>query len=78
MALEYKVDAFIPTVSGCGAQDMGWDAVRCKQFQDFLNGKLTGGWKLHSSEYRSVTAASACGGKSTGAQLICIFERGSQ
>lgn len=37
MPVTYKVDTFIPTVSGCGAKDNGWDDKRCEQFQNFLN-----------------------------------------
>lgn len=73
MAYEYKVEAFTPVIRGCGAQDMGWDLERCRQFQDFLNSKVTTGWKLHSSEYRQVTGAGC--GNNKGAHLVCIFER---
>ena len=74
MGVEYKVAAFVPQIKGCGAQDQGWDQMRCSQFESFLNERSTAGWKLHSSEYRAVKAAVGCG-TTTGAQLICIFER---
>lgn len=74
MGVEYRVESFIPTVKGCGAQDNGWDAERCRQFQQFLNERAVGGWRLHSSEYRQVTATGGCG-NTGGAWLVCIFER---
>lgn len=73
MAFEYKVQAFLPKISGCGGKDTGWDENRCGQFQTFINLHARDNWKLHSSEYRSVTAK-GCGGAS-GAWLVCIFER---
>lgn len=73
MAVQYMVKAFIPTVSGCGAKDNGWDDVRCQQFQDFLNTHATDGWRLHSSDYR-VVAVKGCGGNS-GSWLVCTFEK---
>lgn len=73
MKPEYRVKAFVPKVSGCGAQDMGWDETRCEQFQTFINEACGEGWKLHSYEYRHVMAK-GCG--STGGQwLVCIFEK---
>lgn len=72
--MEYKVDTFVPKVSGCGAKDNGWDSVRCKQYQDFLNEYASQGWRLHSSEFREVTVA-GCGGNK-GASLVCVFEKG--
>ena len=75
MAVEYKVKAFVPKVSGCGAQDNGWDATRCTQFEQFLNQHSQDGWRLHSSEYRSVTVQGCGGGK--GSWLVCIFEKTS-
>lgn len=73
MTYEYKVQVFVPTVSGCGAQDAGWDPKRIAQYQAFLNQHAAGGWKLHSSEYRHVVNK-GCGGGS-GTWLVCIFER---
>jgi hypothetical protein len=73
MAAKYMVKAFIPKIAGCGAQDNGWDEVRCNQFQDFLNTHATDGWRFHSSEYRQVTVK-GCGG-SKGAWLVCTFEK---
>lgn len=73
MEFEYKVDAFIPKVAGCGAQDNGWDEARCLQFQQFLNAQSGDGWRLHSNEYRQVTDR-GCGGRK-GLCLICVFER---
>lgn len=49
---EYKVRAYVPSVKGCGANDMGWDQSRCEDFQKFLNSQAIDGWQLHSSEYR--------------------------
>lgn len=72
--LVYKVAAFYPTVKGCGATDLGWDASRCLDFEQFLNGWAVQGWELHSQEYRSMTASSGCG-STTGSVLICIFKR---
>jgi hypothetical protein len=69
----YKVGVFVPVVSGCGGQDNGWDQHRMAQFQDFLNQHAAGGWQFKSSDYRQVTAT-GCGG-SSGAWLVCIFER---
>jgi len=74
MESEYKVATFYPTVKGCGAQDFGWNAERCAQYQAFLSKNCTSGWRFHSSEYRQVTATSGCGG-TRGAVLICVFER---
>ena len=73
MTVQYKVKAFVPTVSGCGAQDKGWDELRCEQFQDFLNANALDGWCFHSSEYREV-ALKGCGGNK-GAWLVCTFEK---
>ena len=73
MASMYMVRAFVPTISGCGAQDNGWDEVRCKQFEDFLNANAVSGWRLHSSEYRQVVSRGCGGGKA--AWLVCTFER---
>lgn len=72
MNYEYKVVAFTPVVKGCGAQDKGWDEVRCKQFEVFLAAHTAGGWKLHSSDYKSVKMA-GCGGN-MGTRLVCVFE----
>ncbi len=74
MAFEYKVVAFIPKISGCGAEDMGWDEERCGQFQEFLNTNTQDDWKLHSIEYREVTVKGCCGG-GNGTRLVCIFEK---
>lgn len=73
MGFEYMVKAFLPTVDGCGAKDHGWDTARCLQFQEFINQHAQDGWRLHSSEYRNVTASGCGGGK--GSWLVCIFER---
>ena len=73
MGVEYKVAAFTPKVAGCGAQDNGWDTIRCTQFQEFLNSHAQDGWKFHSNEYREVTVKGCGGGK--GAWLVCIFEK---
>ncbi|EKP0305219.1 MULTISPECIES: DUF4177 domain-containing protein [Aeromonas] len=73
MPFTYKVDTFIPTVSGCGAKDNGWDSKRCEQFQAFLNQYAESGWRLHSSDFREVTVAGCGGGK--GAWLVCVFEK---
>jgi hypothetical protein len=73
MEVRYMVKAFLPKIVGCGAQDYGWDDVRCKQFEDFLNSHAVDGWRLHSSEYRQVLAK-GCSGKG-GAWLVCTFER---
>lgn len=73
MAVQYMVKAFIPKVSGCGAQDTGWDEKRCGQFQEFLNTHAVNGWRLHSSEYREVTVKGCFNNK--GAWLVCIFEK---
>ncbi|WP_018294549.1 hypothetical protein [Mariprofundus ferrooxydans] len=70
---KYMVKAFAPKVSGCGAKDNGWDDVRCKQFEDFLNMHAVNGWKFHSSDFREVTVAGCRGGK--GAWLVCTFEK---
>jgi len=75
MAFEYMVKAFVPKISGCGAEDNGWDEVRCKQFQDFLNAQAEVGWRLHSQEFRQVTVKGCSGGK--GSWLICTFEKAS-
>lgn len=75
MAVQYMVRAFAPKVAGCGGTDNGWDEVRCKQFEDFLNVHATDGWRLHSSEFRSVVAQGCGGGK--GQWLVCTFERNS-
>ena len=73
MANKYMVKAFLPTVSGCGAQDNGWDDSRCKMFEDFLNTHAVDGWHFHSSEFRQVVTKGCKGGK--GAWLVCTFER---
>jgi hypothetical protein len=73
MAVQYMVKAFLPTVSGCGGKDNGWDEIRCNQFQEFLNSHAVGGWRLHSSEFRSV-AVKGCGGNK-GSWLVCTFEK---
>lgn len=70
---QYKVEAFVPKVSGCGARDVGWDEKRCKQFEEFINLHAFDGWRLHSSEFRQVTVK-GCGG-GNGAWLVCIFEK---
>ena len=70
---EYKVHAYLPKLKGCGTQDLGWDPFRCEDFQNFLNRHATEGWRLHSSDYRRVTAQ-GCGGRN-GQWLVCIFER---
>lgn len=73
MAIEYKVKTFIPKVSGCGAQDKGWDDHRCLQYEVFLNDHVADGWRLHSSEFRAALAVGCGGGK--GNVLVCVFER---
>jgi hypothetical protein len=73
MAKRYMVRAFLPTVAGCGAKDNGWDDVRCKQFEEFLNSYAVEGWTFHSSEYREVISKGCAGGR--GAWLVCTFER---
>ncbi len=73
MATRYMVKAFIPSINGCGSQDLGWDDKRCNQFEEFLNKYAVDGWRLHSSEFREVTAK-GCGGQK-GAWLVCIFEK---
>jgi hypothetical protein len=73
MSFIYKVDTFVPKVSGCGAQDNGWDQVRCGQYQTFLNEYAEKGWRLHSSDFRQVNVAGC--GKSKGAWLVCVFEK---
>lgn len=72
--LEYHVDAFVPPASGCGKPETGWDPKRCADFTQFLNNYAAQGWRLHSSEYRSVTLNKGCGNTS-GSWLVCIFER---
>lgn len=74
MAFQYKVDTFVPKIEGCGSQDLGWDRTRCGQFEAFLNGYSNQGWRLHSCEYREVTATAGCGA-SKGAWLVCVFEK---
>ncbi|RYZ77052.1 MAG: hypothetical protein EOP05_03120 [Proteobacteria bacterium] len=74
MANEYKVKAFVPTVKGCGATDDGWGPERCLDFQNFLNVETADGWRLHSSEYRTLTVKKGCGA-STGSWLVCVFEK---
>ncbi len=69
--MQYMVKAFVPNIAGCGGQDKGWDDVRCKQYEDFLNNFAQQGWTLHSSEYREVTVQ-GCGGRK-GAWLVCTF-----
>jgi Domain of unknown function (DUF4177) len=71
---EYHVDAFAPPAPGCLQTDPGWDASRCGHFKEFLNGYAKQGWKLHSCEYRGVTSTRGCGNTS-GAWLVCVFER---
>lgn len=73
MQVQYMVKSFVPKVSGCGAQDNGWDQQRCSQFETFLNDQAREGWKLHSSEFRAVTIKGCSGGK--GSWLVCIFEK---
>ena len=73
MENEYRVEAFVPSVKGCGATDQGWDGERCKQFQKFLNSHTADGWKFHSSDYRNVTMQGCSG--SSGPRLVCVFER---
>lgn len=73
MGYEYKVKAFVPKISGCGGTDSGWDAERCTQFEQFLNIHASGGWRLQSSEYRTVITKGCGGGKGT--WLVCVFER---
>jgi hypothetical protein len=73
MNYEYKVEVFVPAVSGCNAQDPGWDSKRMMQYQTFLNRHAAAGWKLHTSEYRKVVSQ-GCGGTS-GTWLVCVFER---
>lgn len=74
MQHQYKVEVFVPSVKGCGAQDLGWDIERRNQFQNFLNMHASNEWRLHSCEYREVTMQGGCG-KSQGSVLVCIFER---
>ncbi|WP_295448694.1 DUF4177 domain-containing protein [uncultured Thiodictyon sp.] len=76
MAVRYMVRAFLPKVAGCGAQDNGWDAGRCQQFEEFLNAHAVNGWRLHSSEHRQVVAQGCGGGK--GAWLVCTFEKSNE
>lgn len=73
MSITYKVDTFIPTVSGCGAKDNGWDKERCEQYQEFLNKYASLGWKLHSSDFREVTVTGC--GSNKGSWLVCVFEK---
>ncbi len=73
MNIEYKVDTFVPKISGCGAKDNGWDQQRCEQYQEFLNRYAENGWKLHSSDYREVKG-NGCFGEQ-GAWLVCVFEK---
>jgi Domain of unknown function (DUF4177) len=73
MSVDYMVKSFVPKISGCGGKDNGWDEERCQQFQTFLNHHATGGWRLHSSEFREVTINGCGGGK--GSWLVCVFER---
>jgi hypothetical protein len=75
MPVDYKVEAFLPKIVGCGSKDNGWDKERCAQFQGFLNTHAADNWKLHSCEYREVTSTGCVGSK--GAWLVCIFERNS-
>lgn len=70
---EYHVDAFIPE-SGCNKSDKGWDIERCLSFAKFLNGYSQQGWKLHTAEYREVKSQAGCG-PTSGAWLVCVFER---
>jgi hypothetical protein len=74
MTVQYMVKAFLPTISGCGATDKGWDNIRCQQFEDFLNSHAVDGWRFHSSEFREVTAVGGCG-NNKGSWLICTFEK---
>lgn len=71
---EYHVDAFVPTAAGCGKSESGWDPKRCSEFSAFLNKYGQQGWKLHSSEYRSVSVQSGCN-TGNGIWLVCVFER---
>jgi hypothetical protein len=73
MTVQYTVKAFVPKISGCGAQDNGWDEIRCKQYEDFLNKNAVDGWRFHSSEYRTVTTKGC--GNNKGAWLVCTFEK---
>ena len=73
MSLSYKVDTFVPKVSGCGAQDTGWDDKRCHQYQEFLNNYSSQGWKLHSIDFREVTMTGCNSNK--GSWLVCVFEK---
>ena len=70
---EYRVATFVPKVAGCAAQDMGWDAARCEQFEQFLNSFAQNRWKLHSQEFRNVVVAGC--GNNKGVTLVCTFER---
>jgi hypothetical protein len=74
MSVEYKVEAFVPKVMGCGAKDAGWDTKRCQQYQDFLNSHSSNGWRLHSSEFKQVSVQGCKGG--SGSWLVCVFEKG--
>lgn len=73
MAYRYKVEVFVPKVAGCGASDRGWNEERCQQYEQFLNRHAADGWKLHTAEYRTVTAKGC--GESRGTWLVCVFER---
>lgn len=70
----YHVDAFVPPAGGCGKTSEGWNPARCQQFAAFLNNYGSQGWRLHSSEYREVTAKTGCGPVQA-AWLVCIFEK---
>jgi len=70
----YKVDTFLPKIAGCGAEDKGWDEQRCDQYQEFLNGYASKGWRLHSCEYREVSKVGGCG-PTKGVWLVCTFEK---
>lgn len=71
---EYHVDAFVPPAPGCGSAEAGWSPQRCAEFAKFLNNYAAQGWKLHSSEYRTVTMNSGCS-NTKGSWLVCVFER---
>jgi len=71
---EYHVDAFVPTGGGCRSGEKGWDPKRCSEFAEFLNAYAQKGYRLHSSEYRTVSVQGGCGSQS-GAWLVCIFEK---
>ncbi len=75
MNYQYKVVPFVPKLAGCAARDNGWDAVRCQQFQAFLDQHAAGGWKLQSSEYQRVVGKGCLGVRVWGMWLVCVFEK---